>query len=191
MLRDSDFCRNLRAAVVGTRGGNKHRRTRRQEMGVWAQRKPILPPCKLDHRRAPTMAVLMHPACEFKQPRSVCRGKKLWFHWLRPEVISCLDREKKKWRRASAGHMGHLWERRYRIGLLHTQEGLLVWLVFLWGTLCVPQGYKKGFIFDIERTRINLNLFLFLCKKKKKHNFYVIIKKKTQTMHWHGYPDSF
>lgn len=94
MLRESDFCRNLRATVVGTWGGMKQRRTCRQEMGAWAQWKPILPPCKLDLRRAPTMAVLMHPACEFKQPLSVCWGRKLWFHWLRPEVISCLDRKK-------------------------------------------------------------------------------------------------
>lgn len=55
----------------------KQRRTCRQEMGAWAQRKPILPPCKLDLRRAPTMAVLMHPACEFKQPECVSGEKAL------------------------------------------------------------------------------------------------------------------
>lgn len=73
------------------------RRACRQAMEAWAQWKPVLPSCKVVLKLAPM--VLMRPACEFKQPVCVCVcvcwGRMLWFHWLRPEVISCLERKKR------------------------------------------------------------------------------------------------
>lgn len=141
MLKEPDFCRNLRATVETW--GAVTERTHRQVEGASA--KPILPSCKLHLKLAPIMVVVRASACELKRPLCMHWERKLWLHWLRAASDFLLRDTKSDPRAGARG----AWQQGCPTSQLLARwwASIRVISLFLgWGVLAFPQRCKRGSI---------------------------------------------
>lgn len=170
MLRDSDFCRNLRATLIGTWSGITERRMCRQETGERVQGKPI---CLLANLISDGLRLWLYPCTLPVNSECVCRFRRLWFHWLRAGSNFLLKEEKK----GDKEHLQGTWD-------TYKQEGTVSASCTLIGSTCIislhlgdfacTPGMQKMIPFDVGRAHINLNWYLFFSKKKKKKAIFIL-----------------
>lgn len=148
MLKEPDFCRNLRA-TVGTWGAVTER-THRQVEGARAPWKPFLPSCKLHLKPAPIMVVVRASACELKRPLCVHWERKLWLHWLRAASDFLLRDTKSDPRAGARG----AWQQGCPTSQLLAlwRASIRVISLFFWaGGLGIPPAVQKRIYFNTEQ----------------------------------------
>ena len=148
MIKEPDFCRNLRA--TGGTWGAVTERTHRQVEGAWAPGKPFLPSCKLHLKPAPIMVVVRASACELKRPLCVHWERKLWLHWLRAASDFLLRDTKSDPRAGARG----AWQQGCPTSqlLARWRASIRVISLFFWaGGLGIPPAVQKRIYFNTEQ----------------------------------------